>query len=659
MPYTINGIGTRYLGKHNVQQRVGVCRSCGRNVSLASYDTRLCFVVLFVPIIPLGKKHIVDACPACRRHFVVEMEKWEMARQLETSGALEKFRSEPTAENAIHAHQQLIAFHQIADAAELQRTMEEKFTDNAKVQVYLANVQLQLGKPQDAAMLFKRALDLRPDLPEARIGVAEGYIRSGQLDEARKLLDFLEKPGAAQLYNLSPLERLARACQNGSRHAEAVDLFGKILQALPDLGRNPQFRKWVKTSEKASGNKTTILPKAKFSFRRFFAQPVRSAGAGRRPATRTQALAAVAIIAAILLTLVQVSNVVISHGRTLCVVNGTGQMIQGEITGLGRIKIPHGETTFRVKEGRYVAKFDPPFQDEIAFDIRSKYFDRWTYDPAWVLNPDNSAIIVNQRIVYAKTPQPGSFSFEFGQKLTTFRDVKYPFTPPPSTVQLSSTEQQRVVGALQVFRGTDVEALNALVGQKRFNDAYRLAEWRLGQVPDDQKMMNAYLSASTAHGDLSRYAEFLRSGMNARPIRVEWHRAYQNLLLGSNKQRVIGEYDSMLATNSADANLLYLRGRLCDSDAEGLDYFNRSLQADPANPYAAFALAFHAESAADWATAKRLMDKPVQEQSGNSEFTLSWSIACLGLNDLEELEQAWRKITAEDPLDLAAALNLC
>lgn len=133
MPTTYNGIGTHYYGKKNLQKRPGTCRSCGRAGELTSYDTRLWFVIVFIPIIPLGRKRILDACPYCRRHFVAELEKWETARQLEVSGALETFRSKPTPEGAIAAHQQMLGFHQVAAAAEFQKTMLAQYPDNAKV----------------------------------------------------------------------------------------------------------------------------------------------------------------------------------------------------------------------------------------------------------------------------------------------------------------------------------------------------------------------------------------------------------------------------------------------------------------------------------------------------------------------------------------------
>ena len=196
MPSTVNGIGTHYYGKKNVQKRAATCPHCGGQVELASYDTRLWAVIFFIPIFPLGRKRIIDYCPACTRHYVVEADKWETSKQLEVSGAEEKFRTSQLPEDAMALHQQLMNFHQLDQAAEFRKTMREKFADNAKVHVYLGASLEHFGKLDESAEMFQRALDLRPDLPEARVGVAHSCVRAGKLDEARKLLDHLEKPGA-------------------------------------------------------------------------------------------------------------------------------------------------------------------------------------------------------------------------------------------------------------------------------------------------------------------------------------------------------------------------------------------------------------------------------------------------------------------------------
>src|SRR5690348_10225271 len=59
-------------------------------------------------------------------------ESLKLCQSRTTESAMDKFRSDPTPENGIAAHQQLLGFHQLTEAAEFQKTLLAKFPDNAK-----------------------------------------------------------------------------------------------------------------------------------------------------------------------------------------------------------------------------------------------------------------------------------------------------------------------------------------------------------------------------------------------------------------------------------------------------------------------------------------------------------------------------------------------
>jgi hypothetical protein len=133
MPTTINGIGTHYYGNKNRVVRTGVCRSCGRSASLSSYDTRLWFVVVFVPVIPLGRKRIIDECSYCRRHYVANQDDYAMSRQLALSGSRDRFRTEGTTESAIAAHAEMLGFHAFDDARQFRDEVLAASPDDARI----------------------------------------------------------------------------------------------------------------------------------------------------------------------------------------------------------------------------------------------------------------------------------------------------------------------------------------------------------------------------------------------------------------------------------------------------------------------------------------------------------------------------------------------
>ncbi|MGC8642876.1 MAG: tetratricopeptide repeat protein [Isosphaeraceae bacterium] len=254
MPTTYNGIGTHYYGKKNLSVRTAACHSCRRVANLESYDTRLWFVVVFIPLIPLGRKRILDKCPLCTRHFAVDADSFEQSRQLEISGSMEQYRRAPTPESALQAHAQLLGFRDFEQAAEFRQTILGQFPGHAVLRAGLASQLDQFAVHGEGAKLFEEALTLQPDLPEARVGVARRKMAAGELDEARKLLDFLEIPGAGRDDSLEPLDVLAASYQRKGRREEALSLARHLLSELPDLGSAMPFARSWRNQRKHWGN---------------------------------------------------------------------------------------------------------------------------------------------------------------------------------------------------------------------------------------------------------------------------------------------------------------------------------------------------------------------------------------------------------------------
>ncbi len=49
MPTLVNGCGTRYAGRANVEHHPGICDGCGHSGAMANFDTRLWLTLVFVP----------------------------------------------------------------------------------------------------------------------------------------------------------------------------------------------------------------------------------------------------------------------------------------------------------------------------------------------------------------------------------------------------------------------------------------------------------------------------------------------------------------------------------------------------------------------------------------------------------------------------------
>ena len=138
MPTTVNGIGTHYYGRKNRTARTAPCHFCKRVGALQCYDTRLWFVIVFIPVFPLGRKRIMDECPSCRRHYVADADQYEQNKQLQVSGALDRFRREPSPDAALSVHALLLGFHEREQAAQFRETVRRQFPSDAELMVGLA-----------------------------------------------------------------------------------------------------------------------------------------------------------------------------------------------------------------------------------------------------------------------------------------------------------------------------------------------------------------------------------------------------------------------------------------------------------------------------------------------------------------------------------------
>ena len=196
MPITVNGIGTHYYGKRNREFRQGMCRHCRSAAKLESYETRLWFVIFFIPLIPLRRKRILEYCPRCSRHYSMGIETWETQRQLNISAAKDRFRETPSPETALGAHAWMLGFHVYDEAAQFREEVLQRFPANATLNAGLASQLDQASFYTEATPLYERALALSPEMPEARVGMAMRRLNEGKHAEARELLDHLMQPGA-------------------------------------------------------------------------------------------------------------------------------------------------------------------------------------------------------------------------------------------------------------------------------------------------------------------------------------------------------------------------------------------------------------------------------------------------------------------------------
>ena len=85
--------GTRNYYKHDSVHHFDICEDCGHAGHLHSYSAVHFFHIYWIPLIPIGRKRVLDHCPVCDAAREVALQQWQHLRDVELPIALDAARS--------------------------------------------------------------------------------------------------------------------------------------------------------------------------------------------------------------------------------------------------------------------------------------------------------------------------------------------------------------------------------------------------------------------------------------------------------------------------------------------------------------------------------------------------------------------------------------
>ena len=471
----------------------------------------------------------------------------------------------------------------------------------------------------------------------------------GELDEARRLLDFLEEPGAGRQHDLGPIYALAQNCQQAGRHEETLDLAAVLVREAPHLGQIPDFRNLVRQSERSVRRIESILPTRRHSLRGLF----RAEGSPYSRKQRVLAgLAAALVLAAVGLL---VSNESIRRHRTIRVANAGGAPVQVSVDGGPPVTVGD-EGKVVVAEGRHHLQIAGAVEETLDVELRSGFFERWTHSPFWCLNPGGEAVLEQVRVIYAANPQPAESSLLLGRAFVALPHVDYPFVDPPDQLRVEGRNKVVEKVAVLRIRGQDLGVFRAALQGNRAA-ALDFAEKRLRRDPDGD-LIDVYL-AEVFRTDRDRAESFFKAGLGQRPMSVPWHRAYQIVAdHDGGDKRLLAEYDTLLTREPASGALLYLRGRIDPDQDRSLDFYRRATAADPALAWPVMALGMSDLNQGRW---QETLDKLRQARAlkmDEPHISRAIHTARMALGQAETLVVEYRGQLTANPLDPLTATFL-
>jgi tetratricopeptide (TPR) repeat protein len=422
-------IGTNNVGKRNLQEKQAICQRCGRLTTLLEYETKSWFCVV-LPLIPLGNRKILNYCTLCSAHQSIRLKDWESYRQRKLRMAVMAYSEDLENPNAaIDAHRTLISFSRPAEALEVEHALTTQFRDDPHVQWYLAGHYQQQGRSELAEQCIRSVLRIGGydhDDPEYIARLAITKIHWKQLDDAEKLLAPLAQSSPAHYRDAYLL--LAQAYQEQGNHAQAFACYQAVRATHPLLVQYPSFRDSVRRSEKAIGVYSSTVPP--------------------EPIYRRRGLL-VTVAVFLLLVITGSVNFYKTQYRTLHVLNGLSVPIEVVIDGQKKQILPNQHLPLVMAEGEHQGELVAPSElaEHFKFQIHTRWWQRFTHNPAFVLDPARVTILGKFTEISAAHHEgamrlEGSEYFA-GQLYTFFEHIDKAF-PPLAGVSFRKRREQTI-----------------------------------------------------------------------------------------------------------------------------------------------------------------------------------------------------------------------
>lgn len=612
MPYVMNGIGTWYYGKRNVFEHIGTCDSCNEDGPLASYDTTLYVVIVFVPVLPLGKKRILNECSHCKRHQALSLDEWEKSKAEECEKAIEAYRADPNnSEKARDVVGMAVSYQEKQLFMEIAPEVIANMGGDDETLNLTASVYGIFGLFSESERTHRLALEVE-DKPETRELLAESLIRQLRSAEAEPFLDHIvEEQIPDKIWHL---RLLAQGYQAEGKHEDALRVLDQCALLVPFISKDKDFKKLRKLSEK---NRTTGKPIKQKDFESGGVVVEQGSGLSGKVALIIGPL----ILAAVLIGWIFAAYRA-GESRLVYVVNGLDRPYTVEINGKPYRLPPFEPIEARIAEGEItlvVVDADLPIEPQTV-TIKNNFFARPFVRKMYVINPDGVAPLTWQKIQYgtSRKGDQSAFGLRIGKTLYSFKHIEFKFEPFPDSVMTesdSTTRQQ--VDLLEGTREYPEEFIAFVSTEMGDKMGLEILLRHLKYNPESTK----FLSVLAKRVEPEIAIEKLRAGLDVRPVRVLWHRQYQISKEKHDPEADLeGEYRGYLEQSPDDPDLLYLTARVTSDYDRAEELLFRATRLTPPAARGYRSLAYRRWCSGLYEEAEKFVNQALEIDPDDEEF---------------------------------------
>ncbi len=612
MPYRINGFGTGYYGKANIHRLRAQCEHCNQIGVLESYDTTLFITGLYVPLIPIGGKRILESCPSCTTHRAVPLSSWNKSKEEHKADLVEKLQANPNDKEALKkALGVSIAYQDHGLFELLHESIIGDRTDDADIQYTLGQAHRFFGEPAQAADAYRRSLTVRNN-PEVHEELALLLLGMKNPKEAEKHIEhLLTEPNKEKLwlpYNL------VVGYQAEGMHQEAAQVLDKVEQLYPDTAKD---KDWTKLR--------TIATKYQNSQKKVGSPLQLSAGSSTNEKGSAFANRIPLLIFPLLLVGFAIWHacmaLYIANNRTIHVVGALATPYQVSLNGQEITLSPYQVTTVVLPEGDISIEAGKGAPAGVAGSVHfeTSFWTRPYLSPVLVINPDRLAIFCVQTVVYSANPGGDNPPSEFFANSADyiFSGIDFPFASLPQTIhqKKSQTARRKAVNVFPFPPFIGRLGLIAQVAGAEQITSY-LQRW-LEAEPGNQMVLG--LAIRTMPTD--KALELLNGRLSEKPLRVDWHRAYQDLKQQEKQDATLQqEYVKLAADSGRDPAALYLLARISNHD-QAIALLNEAVKSGKPASLAHYSLGYHLLCEGKFQEAAKEMDQAGDLMDGVSAYS--------------------------------------